>query len=482
MSEILERPLVLENPSSYVEFAASTLTEWEFLARLAEEADCGLLLDVNNVYVELLQPRLRSPRPTSTRIPADRVVQYHVAGHTNKGTHILDTHCDHALPEVWELYRRAWARTGPTATLYEWDENIPEFDVVHAEAKKALAHRGVTPRGRRDRRRVAARLAMSSPALRWTACSAGCRRWSCTRARSRRPWPAPRPPAPRSPPSGLADVILPSPTLTPRGAARDLPRRCTRCAWARRWPATTRPSSTSWATRASASCVQDYVQAHPSRSYTLNRLGDHLPEFVKAAPGPEAPRLLPRPRAARARGQPRCSTRRRRRGSPTQQVAAVPPRPGSGRVLVPIAAFRLLALRYPVNAYLESVQGRRPRPPDAPAQGRLGRGLPPRLRGLPLGPVEAGLRPAARSRGGQEAGGGHPRGAAAGRASPPARTSSSAGSASGWRRGCSPRSHRLPASPGQTVEARGWWARKDSNLRLAGYEPAVLTAELRAHR
>lgn len=141
VSDVLERPLVLENPSSYVEFAASTLTEWEFLARLAEEADCGLLLDVNNVYVSSVNHSF-DPKDYIDAIPAERVVQYHVAGHTNKGTHILDTHSDHALPEVWELYRRAWARTGKTATLYEWDEDIPAFDVVHAEAKKAFAHRG----------------------------------------------------------------------------------------------------------------------------------------------------------------------------------------------------------------------------------------------------------------------------------------------------------------------------------------------------
>jgi uncharacterized protein (UPF0276 family) len=145
VSEILERPLVLENPSSYVEFAASTMTEWAFLTRLSEEADCGLLLDVNNVYVSSVNHSF-DPRVYIDQVPAERVVQYHLAGHTNKGTHILDTHSDHALPEVWELYRRAWARTGPTATLYEWDEDIPDFDVVHAEAKKALAHRGEAER------------------------------------------------------------------------------------------------------------------------------------------------------------------------------------------------------------------------------------------------------------------------------------------------------------------------------------------------
>jgi uncharacterized protein (UPF0276 family) len=138
VSDILERPLVLENPSSYVEFAGSSMPEWEFLGRLAEDADCGLLLDVNNVYVSSFNHRF-DPRTYIDAIPADRVVQYHLAGHTNKGTHILDTHSDHAVPEVWELYRRAWARTGRTSTLYEWDEDVPSFEVVHAEALKARA-------------------------------------------------------------------------------------------------------------------------------------------------------------------------------------------------------------------------------------------------------------------------------------------------------------------------------------------------------
>jgi uncharacterized protein (UPF0276 family) len=140
VQETLERPLVLENPSSYVEFGASSMPEWEFLARLAEQADCGLLLDVNNVYVSAFNHGFDACAYIDA-IPADRVVQYHVAGHTNKGTHIIDTHSDHALPEVWELYRRAWQRTGPVATLYEWDEDIPPLAEVVAEARKALAHR-----------------------------------------------------------------------------------------------------------------------------------------------------------------------------------------------------------------------------------------------------------------------------------------------------------------------------------------------------
>jgi uncharacterized protein len=140
VSDFLERPLVLENPSSYVEFAASSMPEWEFLARLAEAADCGLLLDVNNVYVSSFNHGF-DPRTYIDALPADRVVQYHLAGHTHKGTHIIDTHSDHAVPEVWELYARACRRTGNVATLYEWDEDIPDFETVHAEALKAGAYR-----------------------------------------------------------------------------------------------------------------------------------------------------------------------------------------------------------------------------------------------------------------------------------------------------------------------------------------------------
>ena len=140
VSEVLERPLVLENPSSYVEFADSRMTEWEFLSRLAAEADCGLLLDVNNVYVSSFNHGF-DPRRYIDAIPPDRVVQYHLAGHTHKGTHIVDTHSDHAIEEVWDLYARSCRRTGNVATLYEWDEDIPSFEVVHAEALKARAFR-----------------------------------------------------------------------------------------------------------------------------------------------------------------------------------------------------------------------------------------------------------------------------------------------------------------------------------------------------
>ncbi|HEX9639503.1 MAG TPA: DUF692 domain-containing protein [Acidobacteriota bacterium] len=140
VSDYLERPLILENASTYLEFAPSTMKEWEFISRLAEQADCGLLFDVNNVYVSAFNHGY-DPQLYIDAIPADRVVQYHLAGHTNKGTHIIDTHSDYVIDAVWELYRRSHKRTGATATLLEWDADIPSFEVVHEEALKARRHR-----------------------------------------------------------------------------------------------------------------------------------------------------------------------------------------------------------------------------------------------------------------------------------------------------------------------------------------------------
>jgi hypothetical protein len=100
----------------------------------------GHILDLNNVYVSSSNHGF-DPREYIDAIPADRVVQHHLTGHTNKGTHIIDSHSDHAIPEVWQLYERAVRRFGSVATLYEWDEDIPDFEVVHAEAERARAFR-----------------------------------------------------------------------------------------------------------------------------------------------------------------------------------------------------------------------------------------------------------------------------------------------------------------------------------------------------
>lgn len=136
VQDILERPLVLENPSSYLRFAADTLSEWEFLSAMAREADCGLLLDVNNVYVSGVNHGF-DPVEYIDAVPAERIVQFHLAGHTHCGTHIIDTHDQAVLDSVWRLYRHAYLRAGGASTLLEWDSNIPEFPDLHAELLKA---------------------------------------------------------------------------------------------------------------------------------------------------------------------------------------------------------------------------------------------------------------------------------------------------------------------------------------------------------
>jgi len=136
VQDYLERPLVLENPSSYVTFTSSTMQEWEFLARLVEQTGCQLLLDVNNVYVSSVNHDF-DPEEYIRALPRHRVAQFHLAGHTDCGTHCIDTHDGPVIDRVWRLYRLAWHHLGPAATLLEWDDRIPDFDTVHAEALKA---------------------------------------------------------------------------------------------------------------------------------------------------------------------------------------------------------------------------------------------------------------------------------------------------------------------------------------------------------
>lgn len=135
----LERPLVLENPSTYLSFSASTMPEWEFLARMAEEADCGLLLDVNNVYVSSVNNGF-DPVSYLRAVPADRIVQVHLAGHTHNGTHVVDTHDRAVSGPVWDLYRVAVQRTGGVPTLVEWDDSIPPLARLVAEVGTARRH------------------------------------------------------------------------------------------------------------------------------------------------------------------------------------------------------------------------------------------------------------------------------------------------------------------------------------------------------
>jgi len=138
VQDALEAPLVLENVSSYAAFTTSTMPEWEFVAAIAEEADCGLLLDVNNVFVSATNHGF-DPSTYLRALPMDRVVQLHVAGHFDAGTHLVDTHTGPVPDPVWDLLGEAFALGARAPVLLEWDADIPPLDVVHAEALRAEA-------------------------------------------------------------------------------------------------------------------------------------------------------------------------------------------------------------------------------------------------------------------------------------------------------------------------------------------------------
>jgi len=136
VQDFLEIPVAVENVSSYAEFIDSEMTEWEFLQEVVERADCGILLDVNNIYVSSVNHEF-DPMTYLNAIPPDRVAQIHIAGHSRYEKYILDTHDHPVIKPVWQLYARAIERCGPTPTLLEWDDRIPSFGEVHGEAMKA---------------------------------------------------------------------------------------------------------------------------------------------------------------------------------------------------------------------------------------------------------------------------------------------------------------------------------------------------------
>jgi uncharacterized protein len=136
VQDFLNRPLILENPSSYLNFNQSTIPEAEFLKLLVEKTDCGLLLDVNNVYVSCFNSE-NNPFEYIETLPHKSIVQMHLAGHQNCGTHIIDTHDRAVINEVWELFSLAWKLTDGISTSLEWDGNIPPFEDYLAELHKA---------------------------------------------------------------------------------------------------------------------------------------------------------------------------------------------------------------------------------------------------------------------------------------------------------------------------------------------------------
>lgn len=136
VQDFLGRRILLENVSSYVSYPESEMSEWEFLRQLAARADCLILLDVNNIYVSSVNHEF-DPHEYLDAIPAERVWQFHLAGHRNHGDYIIDTHDEPVIDPVWELYAAAVRRFGRVSTMIERDDNIPPLAELLAELDRA---------------------------------------------------------------------------------------------------------------------------------------------------------------------------------------------------------------------------------------------------------------------------------------------------------------------------------------------------------
>lgn len=139
VQDFLGRPLILENPSTYLTFVDSDIPEWMFLSTLADQTGCGILLDVNNVFVSAFNHDF-DPCDYIRGIAPKHIVQMHVAGHQAYSDCIIDTHDRPVSDEVWALYRLAWRHTGGVATLLEWDGHIPDLATLEEELRKAAHH------------------------------------------------------------------------------------------------------------------------------------------------------------------------------------------------------------------------------------------------------------------------------------------------------------------------------------------------------
>lgn len=136
VQELIARPLALENLSAYFDLTTSTMAEWDFLRTLARKSGCKLLLDLNNVYVNARNHGF-DPRTYVDAIPNDCIAEVHLAGFSDMGTHLFDTHSCPVWDPVWDLFAHKWQSGLDVPVLVEWDEDIPAYDTLEAEAMKA---------------------------------------------------------------------------------------------------------------------------------------------------------------------------------------------------------------------------------------------------------------------------------------------------------------------------------------------------------
>lgn len=146
VQDFLGRRIAIENVSSYVTYSHSAMTEWEFVSAIAEAADCWLLFDLNNIYVSGFNHDFDTAAFIAG-VPRERVVQFHLAGHSHNGSHIIDTHDAPVIDDVWALFDAAWRHFGPVSTMIERDDNIPPLDDLLAELDRARSIAGTAGAG-----------------------------------------------------------------------------------------------------------------------------------------------------------------------------------------------------------------------------------------------------------------------------------------------------------------------------------------------
>ncbi|MEN9654216.1 MAG: hypothetical protein RL235_328, partial [Chlamydiota bacterium] len=136
VQDYLELPFALENLSSYASFHADAMNEWDFYAGVVDKGGISMMLDVNNIYVSSRNQGF-APADYYRKLPLDKVIQIHLAGHADYGTYCLDTHDRHVCDAVWQIYADVYAETGPVSTLLEWDDRFISFDATWQEALRA---------------------------------------------------------------------------------------------------------------------------------------------------------------------------------------------------------------------------------------------------------------------------------------------------------------------------------------------------------
>lgn len=135
VQDYLQRSMIFENASAYMHMIEDEMTEWEFITEVCDRTGCGILLDINNLYVTSINFN-KEPEKILKQVPSAHVRQIHLAGHTDMGNYLFDTHSTAVQSPVWDLYRNWLAAHGPSPTMIEWDEDIPSLDVLELEANK----------------------------------------------------------------------------------------------------------------------------------------------------------------------------------------------------------------------------------------------------------------------------------------------------------------------------------------------------------